>query len=129
MAAEAVAAVVAVWLESGWLRLLEASVGVVHVASGLGLVLLDRIGEEVNRVALLISLVEASKLRLVGLLLRHGIVVEQRGSVAALKFPAPSFLFFLAKLDGFRQVVIVVWPVLSALALLPIFLLLVPAGL
>lgn len=118
---------VVVWLETSGLGLLESSIGVVHVASRLRLVLLDRVGKEVNRVSLLVSLVEASVLWLAGLLLRSRIVVEKRSSVAVLEFPAPSFFLFLTKLDCLRQIVIVIWSVLSAFALLPVFLLLVLA--
>lgn len=118
---------VVVWLESSGLGLLESSIGVVHVASRLRLVLLNRVGKEVNGVSLLVSLVEASVLWLAGLLLRSRIVVEKRGSVAVLEFPAPSFFLFLTKLDCFRQIVIVIWSVLSTFALLPVFLLLILA--
>ena len=107
--------------------MLKSCIGVVHVASGLGLVLLNRVGKEIDGVALLITLIETSVLWLASLLRGRRVIVEERSSVTGLQLPAPSFLFFLAELDCFRKIVIVIGSVLSALALLPVFLLLILA--
>lgn len=121
-------------LEASWLRLLEAGVCIGHVARllVLHLVLFNGVCEEINRVSLLISLVETSKLRLRSLrCLRclHRVVVKQRCGIAVLKFLASPFIFLLAELDCSLQVVIVLAPVLSAFSLLPILFLLEFAGL
>lgn len=121
---------VEVRLEASGLSLLrEPGIGIGHVASVLGLILVDGVCEEVDWVSLLVSLVEASVLRLAGLLLRDRIIIEERVSIALFQLLAPLFLLLLAKLDRLLQVIIIIHPMLSALSLFPVFLLLILAGL
>lgn len=86
--------------------------------------LLNRVGKEVNLVALLVALVETGRLSLSRWC---GIQVEQGGGVLLLELASSSLFLFLAKLDGFSQV-IVSFLISSAFALLAVLFFLVLAG-
>ena len=95
------ASIAVLLLQARWL-----GVGIVQKARLLWLLLLsDRIAEPVDLRLLLVSLVEAGRLRD---LFRGRIVKEQVGLILIFQLALPQLLLFFAELDGFGEIVIVV---------------------